>query len=276
MIRILAILSALVFGLFPSKTVSENLYDPQLGPQYGPRHKTIFVSVPKSGTHLLIKAIEWIANAPVWWIGLSDMDRFDPAIDLLSLNPIVGIHLCEEADLVRKEYSDRYNKILIIRDPRDAMVSFMHHLSEGKLWCGCPGFDYERFFSLDFDGKLRETLLYPGRCFSPKQSFIYAAEWIKDTSVFVCRFEDLVGERGGASGEKQRETIRNLAERLGVSLDEWQLDEIGTGLFGGTWTFRQGQVGAWKEAFSDENKELFKQLMGQLVIDLGYESDSNW
>ncbi len=243
---------------------------------YGPRDKVLFVSVPKAGTHLLWKAIEWITLREAAWIGLANQDRFNPASDLLTTKPIMGIHLFEEADLARKEHPGRYNKILMIRDPRDVMVSFMHHLIKSKIWFSCPEFDHEKFLSLSSDEQLRETLLFPDGCLSPQISFSYAAEWIRDPSVFVCRFEDLVGEKGGGSAEKQREVLRKLGERLCAPLSEEKLDAITESLFGGTWTFRKGQIGVWKEAFNEENKELFKRLMGRSVIDLGYEADNNW
>lgn len=244
--------------------------------EQSPHNKVLFVSIPKAGTHLLWKAIERITHIPISWIGLSNIERFYPERDLLSTGPITGIHLCPEADRVRKGFFDRYNKILIIRDPRDVMVSFMHHLINGNIWKGCPEFDYETFVSLSPDGQLRETLLFPGVCLSPKSCFSLAVEWMKDPTVLVCRFEDLVGERGGGSAEKQKETLRKLAEHLGYYLTQEEIAAVSEQLYGGTWTYRKGQIGAWKEAFSEENKELFKQILGQAVIDLGYATDNNW
>jgi hypothetical protein len=41
-------------------------------------------------------------------------------------------------------------------------------------------------------------------------------------------------------------------------------------------TFRSGRVGGWKEQFSPENKRLFKDVAGELLIRLGYESNLDW
>jgi len=41
-------------------------------------------------------------------------------------------------------------------------------------------------------------------------------------------------------------------------------------------TFRKGQVGEWKEVFTEEHKELIKSVAGKLLIDLGYETDLAW
>jgi hypothetical protein len=41
-------------------------------------------------------------------------------------------------------------------------------------------------------------------------------------------------------------------------------------------TFRQGKSGGWKTQFSPENKAIFKDIAGDLLVRLGYEKDGNW
>ena len=41
-------------------------------------------------------------------------------------------------------------------------------------------------------------------------------------------------------------------------------------------TFRSGKTGGWCEHFSEKNKELFKEVSGDLLIQLGYEKNNNW
>jgi len=41
-------------------------------------------------------------------------------------------------------------------------------------------------------------------------------------------------------------------------------------------TFRQGQIGSWREVFTPYHKDLFKRTMGQELILLGYEPDDQW
>jgi hypothetical protein len=41
-------------------------------------------------------------------------------------------------------------------------------------------------------------------------------------------------------------------------------------------TFRSGKVGAWRDRFSAENKQLFKQVAANLLVRLGYEQDDAW
>ena len=67
-----------------------------------------------------------------------------------------------------------------------------------------------------------------------------------------------------------------LAEHMGYSLSWDQIDVIASQLFGGTATFRKGQIGEWGTNYSDANRALFKELLGQTTIDLGYATDFNW
>jgi len=41
-------------------------------------------------------------------------------------------------------------------------------------------------------------------------------------------------------------------------------------------TKRKGIVGDWRNLFTQKHKDYFKEMAGQLLIDLGYEHDLNW
>jgi hypothetical protein len=41
-------------------------------------------------------------------------------------------------------------------------------------------------------------------------------------------------------------------------------------------TFRSGKTGEWKKYFTDEHKQLFKDVAGDLLIRLGYEQSNAW
>lgn len=54
------------------------------------------------------------------------------------------------------------------------------------------------------------------------------------------------------------------------------IQRIAAQLHGGTSTFRKGTIGNWYDQFSDEHKQAFKNVTGDLLIDLGYEPNNNW
>jgi hypothetical protein len=41
-------------------------------------------------------------------------------------------------------------------------------------------------------------------------------------------------------------------------------------------TFRSGKSGTWRQYFTEEHKRLFKEVAGDLLIRLGYETDNDW
>ncbi len=41
-------------------------------------------------------------------------------------------------------------------------------------------------------------------------------------------------------------------------------------------TFRSGMAGGWREHFTDEHKQLFKDVAGDLLVRLAYEKNNDW
>jgi len=41
-------------------------------------------------------------------------------------------------------------------------------------------------------------------------------------------------------------------------------------------TFRSGKTGEWKKDFTDEHKQIFKDIAGDLLIKLGFETNLHW
>ena len=55
-----------------------------------------------------------------------------------------------------------------------------------------------------------------------------------------------------------------------------QIQKISNELFGGTITFWNGKINNWKVHFSEDHKKEFKQIAGNLLIELGYENSTDW
>ena len=102
-------------------------------------------------------------------------------------------------------------------------------------------------------------------------------QWIGGPGVHVCRFEDLVGERGGGSAERQLLAIEAIGEHIQRPLGRDQAKAIATR----TWsqkssTFRKGVIGDWRNHFTDEHRRVFKDEAGKELVQLGYENDLDW
>jgi hypothetical protein len=101
--------------------------------------------------------------------------------------------------------------------------------------------------------------------------------WLDREDVCVVRFEALVGPRGGGTKEEQISELGRMAAFLRPDLDRDGLAEAADGLFDpSSPTFRSGQAGDWRQHFLPEDVEAFKDVAGDLLIRLGYESGLDW
>lgn len=240
--------------------------------------KVIFLTIPKSGTWMLEKTIEKLTgkspqpleNLEMGPVQVENLEEYLLSIDL----SVFISHLFPLTQQIRTFNSERFTKVLLVRDPRDVMVSFVNHLILQYPWPFSHVKGSESFSLLPFDEQLEQVLLFPP--LGPRESIFLTSAWLKDSDVHIIRFEDLVGKAGGGSDEAQWATLITLTELLEINVSEEKLKEVAASLFGGTRSFHKGQIGAWKDSYSAENKALFKCLLGQATIDLGYATDLNW
>ena len=166
--------------------------------------------------------------------------------------------------------------IAMIRDPRDIAVSYLHYVKANE-----SHFLHESFVRLPNDddrlmvtirgGRLGEHMLEPLRdWFDP---FL---EWERHGNALVVRFEDLVGEKGGGNLASQRRTIERVCAHLNLVVDERKVASIQEELFGSSGTFRKGQIGSWRAAFSEAHRTAMRETFGDWLIEMGYEEGLEW
>lgn len=86
-------------------------------------------------------------------------------------------------------------------------------------------------------------------------------------NVLKLRFEDLVGEEGGGSRERQMEAIESWARFLAVDVPA---ETLADGLFGDTKTFNKGTVDSWRDVFQDHHVKQFEREFGDVLAEYGY------
>jgi hypothetical protein len=173
--------------------------------------------------------------------------------------------------------------ICITRDPRDIVVSHAHYVSNqppDSPFFETPLYNYYQYLSDDErimvsivgvrDEARRLNLL------DIKTRLESVLAWRQEPFHYATTFERLVGPRGGGSRDAQLQEIRAICAHLGIVCTEQRVGEIADSLFGGTTTFRKGLIGGWREHFTEKHKAACKDLMGQMLIDLGYEKDLDW
>ena len=239
-------------------------------------------TVPKSGTNLLTKLIRLI----------------DPRKGILRCSTLTALDQCEIDALGNRFYvthapcvAHNYNLaqlnnlkvIVIFRDPRDVLISYIFWLKKGR------GHQLEPAWPLYEDLPMDEIIMqfikeYPtkGPQIPPYKTidefFDLYLHWESYPDVYITTFEKLVGPEGGGDKETQESEIRNIAHFINKTLSDDDIGKISSKLFGGTGTFREGQSGSWKKHFNEKHKEMLKSIPGfnNFLIKLGYEKDTNW
>lgn len=232
--------------------------------------KVALLTIPKSGTHLLNKAVELITSQKV-----IPTNQFNPGTIFNSGNYYVQ-HITEHFDFIKEDPSIR--KVLMIRDPRDTLISQIFWMQKKGKWLWCTPNVVAKSVNLlpTFDDKLKEAILFPNEYYSIAWFTRKAISWMQDPNILTLRYEELVGPEGGGDRETQIKAVYRLAEFIGSPVTDEKAAEIADKLYGGTSTFRKGKKDGWPEYFSEDNKRLLKSVLGDEIIELGYAENNNW
>ncbi len=248
-------------------------------------------SFPKSGTHLLSQILDGFTRlGPAVKSGLPVIAMYDNQTgrlrpvqelmaDLRRLQPgDIGYgHLHALPELTQWLSQDGYATFFILRDPRDVVVSHVHYVTELE-----PDHFHHRYYSqqlTSFDERLRTSIL--GLPDSPapfpdiRGRFAPFMGWLDLPQVLCLHYEQLIHAR-----ETELRRILRFAQERGFRLQVGEeqavrllIDAINPQL---SPTFRSGKTGGWREHFSAEHKALFKEVTGDLLIQLGYEQNYDW
>ncbi|MFL7869273.1 MAG: sulfotransferase domain-containing protein [Anaerolineales bacterium] len=247
------------------------------------------ISFPKSGTHLLDQILLGFNRVAPFsrrlhsfyaeYEGESGRKRApEQALRWLeSLRPgdIASAHLFARPEVVTHVCTPAFVPYFIFRDPRDVVVSHVFYVTEME-----PDHVHHAYYrSLpDFDARLKVSILgrpdvnveFPdiaGR-FAPYLG------WLDQPSVMKIHFEDLIHERAGTLNR----IIDHFLARVLLQVDrELLLESLESSINPSkSPTFRSGKTGEWKKHFTEEHKQIFKGVAGELLIKLGYEKDNDW
>lgn len=290
MSRLKALQIRLFFLIFALPiSVSSQDYD-------GSSNPLLLITVPKSGSHMILKALHLLTGATALWHTADDYDSLH-----LSEKQFLYTHFCVPCSL-EENYTQisGIKKIINIRDLRDVCISMVHHINKSP-WPGMSGEQRKLFKTLSFDEQLLFIINYDYDLeevagFAPNAlqvSIVKIAEqlerYCQQPDYLICRYENLVGSKGGGSQEAQIREVKRIASYLDLTISKKCLEGIASKLYGNTFdpfgkngfenyksTFRQGKINDWKALFKEQHKEAFKIKMNKALIALGYETNENW
>ena len=261
-------------------------------------------SLPKSGTHLLAKALtglpgiehsgrhmdrktiaEFADQGVVFPLEgrediniQSDFPWIERLLESIPAGRFLTAHLNFHPKVHETLLRMNFKILLMMRDPRDVVMSWADYIARERNHLLHPFFvntdlNYRITCGIQgVSGEITGTRRQP----SIAELISGHLKWKTEGRAFLVRFEELIGDKGGGSREIQRRMIRKLAAFLETECDEPVVDGICTSLFGGTYTFNSGLIGRWRKGFSEAHKALFKETAGRMLIDLGYEASMNW
>jgi hypothetical protein len=259
-------------------------------------------SVPKAGTHLVKKAltsfpgIRWsgihldtLRGITTWpvsegdrgqsvirlWDSYVDRDEVNQVLSSINRGSFATSHLPYAEGLETALGEQHMKTILVLRDPRDVAVSHAHYVSSRPQH---HVFDYYRQLSPSerIMTSIQGTGTEAPRIPSIRKLFDAFLPWRSSPLNLTVSFESLVGPLGGGTREGQLGALTSMALHLELRTPVSVVNTVASDLFGGTATFRNGAVGGWKKDFTSEHERACKELVGDLLIDLGYERDLNW
>ena len=178
--------------------------------------------------------------------------------------------------------------IVTYRDLRDVVISEYHRRMNWPHEKNEP--EYDDYRIVNFQTLNKEKALN----YIISNNAEYYIKWIKGwfeiskrykNFIHFCRFETLI-----TSPEKE---LLKMLEFYEISISQKKINKIIQKTKGKktmvknmyqsallpmaiSSNFRSGKIGYWKKEFTESNKKLFKNFMGNFLIELGYEKDNNW
>lgn len=219
-----------------------------------------------------------------WTTEWTDVPRFMYHVSRLQPGRYFYSHIGHSDNIEAFCYYLGASVLFCSRDLRDVAVSHAHHATADNEAWSHPDKDLYRDLG-GFDEALEACIVgidrYPGVV---ERWEAYAGWWEADW-VYQFRFEDAIRDPFRVARAILTYGIDRMATLFGYDLkgEGPKLDRIAEAMVESagqrekSLTFRKGQVGGWRDAFTEKHKRLFKESDKHgWLIRLGYEQDDQW
>jgi hypothetical protein len=239
--------------------------------RYFARNPVFMISVPKSGTHLLLGLIEALGYQAGGWCGLDPAPATWYCLD--GTNPHTSAAAFFTEISRRDDVRERGHPfaeapaVFIYRNPLDVVVSEARYFSESgptpfTLYLSRDSFE-DRLMKLITDQWLLGTI---------RDRVSHFLAWAELDNVVPVSFEELVGPKGGGSEAVQLKVIWSLQLKLHVPGSPRQ---FAARLFDpNSPTFHAGQIGGYQRHFTDAAYKAFYSLPRDFMTNLGFSDAS--
>lgn len=220
----------------------------------------LVLSIPRSGTHVVMQILNSLGMKE--YPALAKQDDFWTKWDThIQTIPDKG-YFCfgnhAYPGKARRLVEANRKGVFISRDPRDWAVSYGYHF---RLTSGFKHI-YEQFgINRLFEESIKR---FPGQ--------LKRLKWRDYPNVYSTTFERLF--------QNSFEEFTNICNFLGIKITKKEIrrkiKELNSSSPKYKKNFRRGVVGDWRNYLLPEHMELCKKLLGQHLIDEGYEKDLDW
>jgi len=246
-------------------------------------------SKPKSGSHLLLQILngftqimpyKYVEADPIRTIEKKGRRRTEEEVlnDLLQIpQGVIGWGYVEpspeNAAFLCQPHRVNY---FIYRDPRDMLVSQVFFATDMNEEHGM----HEYYKSLpDFGERLKVAITGVDQdgvyMVGVKQRYASVFEWREQPHVMCIRFEDLIDNRA-ATLDAMLDEVESIGYKIPTPREKALSILVKAIQPRKSHTFRAGKTGGWREHFTEEHKNLFKDVTGDLLMKLGYEKNEDW
>jgi hypothetical protein len=259
-------------------------------------YKLLVTTIPKSGSHLLIKALRnfrELKRRPIVLGPYLATNAYYEPIKNMAYNRFAWGHVGAEKMSLQLARDLDMVVIVMLRDPRDVVLSYVDHVYRlkphilknyynslpddlARLKATIQGVPHDAYLR---DPKLAEMGVYnrhPGFSDIGTVCRSYLA-WLEYRDIHMVHFEDMIGEKGRGSRDQQLEEVKKLISFLNLKYTEDQAEHICSRVYDHkSPTFNLGIQARWKSVFTEEIKNIFKEVASTELIRMGYEKDDNW
>lgn len=209
-------------------------------------------TIPKSGSHLLIRLFELTPNLVRSGYAFTAHHLHEGnvvrQIPHLSRGTFTVGHMPFDGQVAQELAACDVKTLITVRDPRDLAVSMMHWImreSDHPLYGVFQELptDTDRLLAVidGVDGKL------------PDLKTVYERYSAWETAGFLVQYEHLVGRQGGGSDTLQKKVIDGIFKHCGIDLPAEIIADIqGKVYFKKARTFRKGVIGDWVNYFDKD------------------------
>lgn len=243
-------------------------------------------AMAKSGSHVIKQFLEGLcAMSPIVFTDPHPIRTISPdGVRRSSKDVIKDIFRLQPGDSgwgyipARDPYLEAFNRsefvhFFVYRDPRDKIISHIFYAMDIHLGHAMRGY-YQEIQNMD--DRIAATIRgVPGMLEDIRTTYESYLGWLDLPNVVAVRFEDLIYQREQILGylldHLETCSLRIPMDRISA------LESLNTAMSPNrSPTFRSGTSGGWRQYFSENNIELFKEVSGDLLVKLGYEETMEW